>query len=138
MIFQMGDILLAGLILDFVLWGVIFVLGVIVTKWFAKKKGFEDEYKPAIKVNLVWFVIGLSIGIVTTFVMPEADWLSSLIGGIINIIVGIFIVKLFYKMESGKSLIFVIEVQLILLALAVILGFIFASIIAAMIVSLSG
>ncbi len=137
MIFQMGDILLAGLILDFLLWGVIFVLGVIVTKWFAKKKGFEDEYKPAIKVNLVWFVIGLSIGIVTTFVIPEADWLSSLIGGIINIIVGIFIVKLFYKMESSKSLIFVIEVQLILLALAVILGFIFASIIAAMIVSLS-
>jgi len=137
MIFQMGDILLAGLILDFLLWGVIFVFGVIVTKWFAKKKGFEDEYKPAIKVNLVWFVIGLSIGIVTTFVIPEADWLSSLIGGIINIIVGIFIVKLFYKMESSKSLIFVIEVQLILLALGLILGFIFASIIAAMIVSLS-
>jgi hypothetical protein len=137
MIFQIGDILLAGLILDFLLWGVIFIFGFIITRRLADKKGFEDIKKPAIILNLVWFVIGLSIGIVTTFVIPEADWLSSLIGGIVNIIVGIFIVKKIYKKESGESLVFVIEIQLILLALAVILGFIFAFIIAAMIVSLS-
>jgi hypothetical protein len=137
MIFQIGDILLAGLILDFLLWGLIFLLGVIITRWLAERKGFEDIYKPAIKVNLVWFAIGISIGIVTTFVIPEADWLSSLIGGIINIIVGIFLVKKIYRKESGESLVFVIEVQIILLILALILGFIFAFIIAAMIVSLS-
>ncbi len=137
MIFQIGDILLAGLILDFVLWILIFLLGVLATRRYAEKKSWDDTLKTALEVNLVWFLIGISIGILTTFIMPEADWLSSILGGILNIIIGVIIVKKFYDKEFNESLKFVIIIQLILLLIAIILGYVLAALIAMIIVSLS-
>lgn len=90
---------------------IIFIIGVIVTKWWAGRKDWSTEWKPALILNLFWLVINIALG-----------WLLwGIIALIINIIVGGWIATKLYEKELKESIIFVIVIIIILFIIWIIL-----------------
>ncbi|MFX1350178.1 MAG: hypothetical protein ACFE92_16035 [Promethearchaeota archaeon] len=131
MIFQLIEALMVTLIVLIVVAVLIFLIGVFVTKWYAGRKGWDETFKTALIVNLVWFVLGIIISLIFSFAMPGLQsWIIDIIELIINIIIGAIVVMKIYNKEFGESLLFVIVIQIILFIIAIILGFILGFIIA--------
>ena len=111
-----------------------FLIGVVITRLWARKKDWDDCFKTTLIVNLLWFVVSLIVSLVFAFGLSGYDWLSSLISLIINLIIGAIIVSKLYDKEFGESLIFVIVIQIILFIIGLILGFILGFILALIII----
>ena len=90
---------------------IIFIIGVIVTRWWAGRKDWSKEWKPALILNLFWLVINIALG-----------WLWwGIIALIVNIILGGWIATKLYEKELKESIIFVIVIIIILFVIFIIL-----------------
>ena len=79
------------------------MIGTLITKWWAGRKNWNDSFFIALSVNFLLFIIILII------LVLFADFLiGSLIGFIIDCILGGFIVSKLYKLEFIESLSFTI------------------------------
>ena len=79
------------------------MIGTLITKWWAGRKNWNDSFFIALAVNFLLFIIILIISFLF------ADFLiGSLIGFIIDCILGGFIVSKLYKLEFKESLSFTI------------------------------
>lgn len=110
----------------------VFILGVVVMRWYADKKDWKDEWGPAIIVNLLWLIINLVIG----FVFPS-DLIWSIVGFLLNIILGIIVVMQVYDKGFGASLFFALVVLIIEFILIFIITFIIVFILVAILVALA-
>lgn len=102
----------------------VFILlsGVILLKFFAKRKVNNDSYKPAVIIYLIWIIIlylGLSIifGFISSFYIsldPILITSFNTLQGIVAIAIEIFIisslVKIFYKSQFNDSIFITIQV----------------------------
>jgi hypothetical protein len=125
MILQDAEYAAAMLILSIVLWIIIFLVGVVVTKWRARKKGWKAEWKPALILNIFWLIIG----IVCNFI-PLVGFVIAII---INLFVGAYVAAKLYDKEYGKSLVFVIIVWIFLIIIWFVLFLILAAIVIAVV-----
>jgi cbb3-type cytochrome oxidase subunit 3 len=125
MILQGAEYIAAMLLISIVIWIIIFLVGVVVTKWRARKKGWNAEWKPAILLNLFWLVVG----IVCNFI-PLVGFILAII---INLFVGAYVAAKLYDKEYGKSLVFVIIVWIFLIIIWIILTIILVVIILAVV-----
>lgn len=86
------------------------MIGTLITKWWAGRKNWNDSFFIALAVNFLLFIIILIISflfLIISFLF--ADFLiGSLIGFIIDCILGGFIVSKLYKLEFKESLSFTI------------------------------
>jgi hypothetical protein len=90
---------------------IIFIIGVLVTRWWAGRKDWSIEWKPALILNLFWLVINIALG-----------WLWwGIIALIVNIILGGWIASKLYEKEFKESIIFVLVVIIILFIIWIIL-----------------
>ncbi|MFX0073571.1 MAG: hypothetical protein ACFFAO_21040 [Candidatus Hermodarchaeota archaeon] len=103
---------------------IVFFIGVFITKWWAGKKGWSTELKPAILLNLFWLIVNICLG-----------WLAyGIVALIINIIVGGIIAAKLYDKETGESIIFCLVVLIIIFIFWIIITLILVAIIVAAII----
>ena len=119
-----GELVLALIIVGIVAL-LVFFIGVFVTKWYAKKKGWEASLKTALVVNAIWTLLFFVIGLVSNVVFGEFGMTASIIILVVNSLVGAVIVSKFYNKEFTESFLFTLVVQVILFLIALLLGFIF-------------
>jgi len=103
---------------------ILFLAGTFMMQWYAKSKTWDESYKLALKINLIWLASSLVVGISLSLLAGDTILIDFLRIGI-NMVVGIILVKKLYKKTTGESIAFVLLLQIILYILAIIFGNIF-------------
>jgi hypothetical protein len=123
MLFQLEAALIIAIVSVIVLAVIMFLIGMKVMQWYAKKKTWDPSLKTAFLVNLVLLLIGIPIGILFSFLF-EPNIAVDLLRFGIDIIIGTFLVMILYKKKFEESLVFMIVVEVILFLIALAIGFI--------------
>ena len=108
---------------------ILFAVGTYMTQKYAKSKTWDDSFKLALKINLIWLISSLSIGIPVSILAGDTVLIDMLRFGI-NMVVGVILVMKLYKKTLGESIAFVLLIQIILYIAAILLGHLFNGIIA--------
>ncbi|MBY8980953.1 MAG: hypothetical protein KGD72_11230 [Candidatus Lokiarchaeota archaeon] len=103
---------------------ILFLAGTYMMQKYAKSKTWDESYKLALKINLIWLVSSLVVGITFSLFAGDTILIDFLRLGI-NMVVGFILVKKLYKKTPIESLSFVLALQIILYIIAIILGNIF-------------
>jgi hypothetical protein len=133
MLFQLAEALTIAIIVVIILAVLMFLIGIKVMQWIAKKKEWDPTFKPALLVNLFLLLIDIPLGILFTFLLGD-NIAVDLLRLVIDIIIGTLLVMKFYKKQFGESLVFMIVVQVILFVIALVIGFILVIILMAVII----
>ena len=113
---------------------ILFAVGTYMMQRYAKSKKWDDSYKLALKINIIWLVSSLLVGIpISAFAGDEV--LIDILRFGINMVVGIIVVMKLYKKTLGESVPFVLAIQIILFIVAILFGYIFNGIIAFIVLS---
>ena len=108
---------------------ILFIAGTIIMQTYANSKTWDDSYKLALKINLIWLISSLSIGIPVSLLAGDTVLIDMLRFGI-NMVVGVILVLKLYKKTLGESIAFVLLIQIILYIMAILFGYLFNGIIA--------
>jgi hypothetical protein len=103
---------------------ILFLAGTYIMQMYAKSKSWDDSFKLALKINLIWLVSNLIVGIIISLFAGDTALIDILRFGI-NMVVGFFLVMKLYKKTAAESIAFVLLLQVILYILAIIFGNIF-------------
>ncbi len=137
MLFLTSDeiVILTAFVLVIALAIVMFIIGIFVTRWYARKKEWSDSLLTAFIVNLIWLLTNIPVSMLVDFLFG-ANFLFGLVELVIAIIIGAIVVKILYKKEFGESFVFVIVVQIVLFLIAIIIGVVLGILIAIILVAL--
>ena len=116
MIFQEGILsqgYLTALFAILVVTVIIFILGIIITRWWAIKEDWNDTYKLATRLNLFWLISNLVLFIALIPVV-YGILIAALTSFLINIIVGALVTSKLYEKNFKESLILVLFIIIIL------------------------
>lgn len=119
---------LFGLVIFAIIFIITFDIGIFVTRRRAKKKEWNDSYKPAIIINVIWLIIDLILFIPTTIILIENYGnapVLPIIPLIINIILGPLLVMKLYDKSFGKSVIFAIVLLIVIHIIWVVIMIVF-------------
>jgi len=103
---------------------ILFIAGTYMMQMYAKSKTWDESFKLALKINLLWLVSSLIVGITISLFAGDTALIDFLRLGI-NMVVGIIMVMKLYKKTSAESFQFVLLLQIILYILAIIFGNLF-------------
>ncbi len=103
---------------------ILFAVGTYTMQMYAKSKSWDDSFKLAIKINLIWLASSLVVGISISLLAGDTILIDFIRMGI-NMVVGIILVKKLYKKTLLESMSFVLVVQIVLYIIAIIFGNIF-------------
>lgn len=113
----------------------IFLISIYIIRWYSKKKNipsirvWDISFNKNIKLSLIWLMINISIAIsLSLFINNILIYFLTQICVyiLIDIFIGSIIVRKLYKENLAESFKFVFSIQLILLGLSILLGFILA------------
>lgn len=108
---------------------ILFIVGTFVMQWYAKSRNWDDSYKKVLKINLIWLISSLIVGILISIFAGDSALIDILRFGI-NTPVGVIVVMKIYEKTSGESFQFVLVLQIILFIIAIMFGYIFNGLIA--------
>ncbi|TFG28864.1 MAG: hypothetical protein EU532_04320 [Promethearchaeota archaeon] len=91
-----------------------FLLGTLITRWWAIKYGWNDSYKSSIHLNSFWLIIDLFFSIIFIFVV-NGIFLAVICAFVTNILIGTLIASRIYEQKYKKSLIFISFIFIVLL-----------------------
>ena len=128
-------VILTAFILVIVLAIAMFIIGIFVTRWYARKKEWSDSLLTAFIVNLIWLITNFISSFLVELVFG-ANFLFGIVELVIAIIIGAIVVKIIYKKEFGESFVFVIVVQIVLFLIAIVIGIVLGIIISIILVAL--
>jgi len=103
---------------------ILFIVGTYIMQIYASSKKWDNSFKIPLKINLIWLVISLAIGIPLSILFPENLFIDFVRFGA-NMIIGVILVTRYYKKDSGDAIQFTLVIQIVLFILAVIFGFFF-------------
>ncbi len=98
---------------------ILFAAGTYMMQMYAKSKTWDDSFKLALKINLVWLASSLVVGISFSLLAGDTILIDFLRIGI-NLVVGIILVKKLYEKTLLESASFVLLIQIILYIIAII------------------
>ena len=113
----------------------IFLISISIIRWYSKKKNipsikvWDISFKKNIKLSVIWLIINISIAISFSLFINNIliYFLTQIcVYILIDIFIGSIIVRTLYKENLAESFKFVFLIQLILLGLSIMLGFILA------------
>ena len=107
---------------------ILFIAGTSIMQMYASKKKWDDSFKIPLKINTIWLIISLAIGIPLSFLIGDNVVIDYIRFGI-NMLVGYIFTTRYYKKDKGESFQFIIFVQFILFIIAVLFGALFGMII---------
>ena len=103
---------------------ILFAVGTYIMQMYAKSKSWDDSFKLAIKINLIWLASSLVVGISISLLAGDTVLIDFIRMGV-NMAVGIILVKKLYKKTLLESMSFVLVIQIVLYIIAIIFGNIF-------------
>lgn len=103
---------------------ILFAVGTYVMQMYAKSKSWDDSFKLAIKINLIWLASSLVVGISISLLAGDTIFIDFIRMGI-NMVVGTILVKKLYKKTLLEAMSFVLVIQIVLYIIAIIFGNIF-------------
>ena len=103
---------------------ILFAAGTFIMQMYAKSKTWDNSFKLALKINLIWLTLSLIVGISISLLAGDTALIDFLRFGI-NMVVGLILVKKLYKKTLLESISFVLVIQIILYIIAIIFGNIF-------------
>ncbi len=108
---------------------ILFIVGTYAMQRYAKSKTWDDSYKIALVINLIWLVSSLSVIIPISIFVGDEGFIDLIRFGI-NTVVGVIMVMKLYEKTFGESVQLVLMLQIILFIMAILSGYIFNGIIA--------
>ncbi len=103
---------------------ILFIVGTYIMQIYASSKKWDDSFKIPIKINLIWLIISLAIGIPLSILLPE-NLLSDFVRFAANMIIGVILTTRYYKKNRVDAIQFTLVIQIVLFLLAVIFGYFF-------------
>ena len=103
---------------------ILFAVGTYTMQMYAKSKSWDDSFKLAIKINLIWLASSLVVGFSISLLAGDTVLIDFIRMGV-NMVAGVFLVKKFYKKTLLESMSFVLVIQIVLYIIAIIFGNIF-------------
>jgi len=103
---------------------ILFAVGTYTMQMYAKSKSWDDSFKLAIKINLIWLASSLVVGFSISLLAGDTILIDFIRMGV-NMVVGIILVKKLYKKTLLESMSFVLVIQIVLYIIAIIFGNIF-------------
>ena len=92
---------------------VIFLSGIFFTRWYARKKRWDDSTKTAFSVNLLWFILNVPLEFFFLYFLG-----TNLIFQFLRIVLEMFIISfvfaIYYQKEYSQSLLFLVIVRILL------------------------
>jgi len=101
-----------------------FIIGTYMMQTYANIKKWDDSFKIPLKINLIWLVISLAIGIPLSFLFGDNVLIDFVRFGV-NLIIGVVLTIRYYKKDKGEAIQFILVIQIVLFLLAVIFGYFF-------------
>ena len=103
---------------------ILFIVGTFIMQMYASSKKWDDSFSIPLKINIIWLIITLAIGIPLSFFVGDTIFIDYMRVGI-NTIVGLILVMRYYEKEWGESIQLVLVTQVILFIIAILFGSIF-------------
>ena len=103
---------------------ILFIAGTYIMQMYASSKKWDDSFSIPLKINIIWLIITLAIGIPLSFFVGDTIFIDYMRVGI-NTIVGLILVMRYYEKEWGESIQLVLVTQVILFIIAILFGSIF-------------
>jgi len=103
---------------------ILFIAGTFIMQTYASSKKWDNSLKIPLKINLIWLIISLAIGVPLLFLLGDSLLIDFLRFGA-NMIIGIILTTKYYKKNRGDAIQFTLVIQIVLFLLAVIFGFFF-------------
>ncbi len=103
---------------------ILFIAGIYIMQMYASSKKWDDSFKNPLKINLIWLIISLAVGIPLSLLYGDQVFIEYIRFGI-NLIVGIIFAIRYYKKDKGESIQFIIVTTVILFIIAIVFGSIF-------------
>ena len=128
-------VILTAFILVIALAIIMFIIGIFVTRWYARKKDWSNSLLTAFIVNIIWLITNF-ISSTLVELLFGANFLFGIVELVIAIIIGAIVVKIIYKKEFGESFVFVIVIQILLFLIAILIGIVLGIIIGFIVVAL--
>jgi hypothetical protein len=101
-----------------------FIIGTYIMQIYASSKKWDDSFKIPLKINLMWLLISLAIGIPLSFLFGDNVLIDFVRFGV-NSIIGVLLTIRYYKKDKGEAIQFTLVIQIVLFLLAVIFGYFF-------------
>jgi len=101
-----------------------FIIGTYIMQIYASIKKWDDSFKIPLKINLIWLVISLAIGIPLSILFGDNVLIDFVRFGV-NMIIGVMLTMRYYKKDKGEAIQFTLFIQIVLFLLAVIFGYFF-------------
>ena len=103
---------------------ILFIAGTYIMQMYASSKKWDDSFSIPLKINIIWLIITLAIGIPLSFFVGDTIFIDYMRVAI-NTIVGLILVMRYYEKEWGESIQLVLVTQVILFIIAILFGSIF-------------
>ena len=123
MIFQINLLTAAIVLVIYVTISLIlFIAGTLIMQIYASSKKWDNSFKNPLKINLIWLLISLAIGIPLSILLGDTLLIHLARFGA-NMIFGVILTERYYKKEMGDAIQFILVIQIVIFLLAVIFGF---------------
>ncbi len=103
---------------------ILFIAGTYIMQMYASSKKWDDSFSIPLKINIIWLIITLAIGIPLSFFAGDTLFIDYM-RLIINTIVGVILAMRYYKKDRGESIQLILVIQVILFIIAILFGSIF-------------
>ena len=104
---------------------ILFIAGTYIMQIYASSKKWDDSFKIPYKINTIWFVVSLAIGIPLSLLYGDNVMIDFVKFGA-NMLVGVIFAIRYYKKEKGDAIQFILVIQLILFIIGVIFSNVFS------------
>ncbi len=104
---------------------ILFITGTYIMQMYASSKKWDDSFNIPLKINIIWFVVSLAIGIPLSFLFGDSVFIDFMRFGA-NMLIGVIFAIKYYKKEKADAIQFILVIQAILFIIAVVFSNIFS------------
>ena len=104
---------------------ILFIAGTYIMQMYASSKKWDQSFNTPLKVNLIWLLVSLAIGIPLSLLYGDSVLIDFVRFGA-NMLVGVLFAIKYYKKEKGDAIQFILIIQIILFVIAVFFSNIFS------------
>lgn len=102
---------------------VIFMIGILITRWWAIFKNWNNSFKKAMLLNLLWLSVNIVLYSIFNFIL-YGIFLALFISLLIHLFIGSLLAKYLYDKSYKESLRFIAAILLYLIIIGLFVGFI--------------
>ena len=104
---------------------ILFIAGTYIMQMYASSKEWDNSFKIPIRINVIWLIVGLAIGIPSSLLFGDSVVIDFMRFGA-NMLIGVIFTMRYYKKEKADAIQFILVIQAILFIFAVIFSNIFS------------